>query len=63
MSFWEKVNTSLDVPCTRRDTKKCIPLARREDKRGAVRGHEKVTFVEICVEFHRKTFFHNLTMR
>ncbi len=44
--FWEKANKSLDVPCTRRDTKKCIPLAYREDKRGAVRGHENVMFVE-----------------
>ncbi len=45
--FWEKFNKSLGIPCTRRDTKKCIPLACREDERGAVRGHEDVTFVEI----------------
>ncbi len=38
--FWEKVNKSLGVPCTRRDTKKCIPLAYREDERRAVRCQE-----------------------
>ncbi len=30
----------------RAETKKCIPLTCREDERGAVWGHENVTFVE-----------------
>ncbi len=44
MSFWEKVNRSLGVPCTEQRHREVPPLTFREDERGAVRGHENVTF-------------------
>ncbi len=62
MSFWEKVNKSLGVPYTRRDKKKSIPLACREDERGAVRVMRRSCLWRpgdfLSSKSHRKPIFH-----